>query len=91
MLKRLEPNLDPSTLHNIGLFAMNAGIKFNSECRNKMNQMYERLKIQANIRRLIDEYGLDTALELYRKAIEREMRYVDLQIELKTKDNSAPS
>jgi hypothetical protein len=45
-----------------------------------MNQMYERLKIQANIRRLVDEYGLDTALELYQKAIEKEMRYVDCQV-----------
>jgi hypothetical protein len=51
-----------------------------------MNQMYERLKIQANIRRLVDEYGLDTALELYRTAIEKEMRHVDCQVELKTKD-----
>jgi hypothetical protein len=45
-----------------------------------VNQMYERLKIQANIRRLVDLYGLDTALELYQKAIEKEMRYVDRQV-----------
>jgi hypothetical protein len=51
-----------------------------------MNQMYERLKIQANIRRLVDEYGLDQALELYRTAIEKEMKHVDCQVELKTKD-----
>ena len=47
-----------------------------------MNQMYERLKIQANIRRLVDEYGLDTTLELYRKAIEKEMKYVDYTISI---------
>jgi N-methylhydantoinase B/oxoprolinase/acetone carboxylase alpha subunit len=47
-----------------------------------MNATFERLKIQANIRRLIDEYGLDTALELYRTAIEKEMRYVDYQISI---------
>ena len=51
-----------------------------------MNKTFERLKIQANIRRLIDTYGLDEALELYRTAIEKEMRYVDCQVELKTKD-----
>jgi hypothetical protein len=45
-----------------------------------MNATFERLKIQANIRRLIDLYGLDTALELYRTAIEKEMRYVDHKI-----------
>ena len=50
-----------------------------------MNQMYERLKIQANIRRLIDEYGLDTALELYKKAIEKEMKYVDYTITISSK------
>lgn len=49
----------------------------------QMNKTFERLKIQANIRRLIDEYGLDTALELYQQAIEKEMRYVDYQITLK--------
>ena len=48
-----------------------------------MNATFERLKIQANIRRLIDTYGLDGALELYRKAIEKEMKYVDYQITLK--------
>lgn len=53
-----------------------------------MNQTFERLKIQANIRRLIDTYGLDTALELYRTAIEREMRYQDLQIEIRQKATS---
>ena len=51
-----------------------------------MNQMYERLKIQANIRRLIDEYGLDTALELYRTALERE-----LSRQQREQDNSVPS
>ena len=50
-----------------------------------MNQMYERLKIQANIRRLVDEYGLDQALELYRKAIEKEMKYVDHKITIDSK------
>lgn len=49
-----------------------------------MNQTFERLKIQANIRRLVDTYGLDTALELYRQAIEKEMRYVDHQIDIST-------
>lgn len=47
-----------------------------------MNQTFERLKIQANIRRLIDTYGLDLALELYRTAIERELRRQDLQKQL---------
>ena len=51
-----------------------------------MNQMYERLKIQANIRRLVDEYGLDTALELYRTALERE-----LNRQQREQDNSVPS
>lgn len=55
----------------------------------QMNRTFERLRIQANIRRLIDEYGLDAALELYQQAIEKEMRYVDHQITLKhsTTDN----
>lgn len=48
-----------------------------------MNKTFERLRIQANIRRLIDTYGLDEALELYRQAIEKEMRYVDSQIDIK--------
>lgn len=48
-----------------------------------MNKTFERLKIQANIRRLIDAYGLDITLELYRQAIEKEMRYVDHQISIK--------
>lgn len=51
-----------------------------------MNKTFERLKIQANIRRLIDEYGLDLTLELYRQAIEREMKYVDYQISVKHSD-----
>ena len=51
-----------------------------------MNQTFERLRIQANLRRLTETYGLDGALELYRTAIEKEMRYVDCQVELKTKD-----
>jgi hypothetical protein len=50
-----------------------------------MNATFERLKIQANIRRLIDEYGLDQALELYRTAIEKEMRYVDYTITISSK------
>ncbi len=54
----------------------------------KMNKTFERLRIQANIRRLIDTYGLDLALELYRTAIEREMRYQDLQIEIRQKATS---
>lgn len=49
----------------------------------QMNKTFERLRIQANIRRLIDTYGLDAALELYRQAIEKEMRYVDSQIDIK--------
>lgn len=53
-----------------------------------MNQTFERLKIQANIRRLIDTYGLDQALELYRTAIEREMRRQDSQLEICQKATS---
>jgi hypothetical protein len=48
-----------------------------------MNPMFERLKIQANIRRLIDTYGMDEALELYRTALERELRRVELEQLLK--------
>jgi hypothetical protein len=47
-----------------------------------MNATFERLRIQANIRRLVDTYGLDTALELYRTAIEKEMKHVDYQISI---------
>jgi hypothetical protein len=53
------------------------------------NPMYERLKIQANIRRLVDEYGLDQALELYRTAIEKEMKYVDYQITISSKHTNS--
>ena len=51
-----------------------------------MNAMFERLKIQANIRRLIDTYGMDGALELYITALERE-----LNRQQREKDNSVPS
>jgi hypothetical protein len=51
-----------------------------------MNLMFERLKIQANIRRLTETYGEDTALELYRTALERE-----LNRQQREKDNSVPS
>ena len=54
-----------------------------------MNRTFERLRIQANIRRLIDDYGLDTALELYRTALEREFSRVER--EQLVKDNSVPS
>ena len=54
-----------------------------------MNAMFERLKIQANIRRLIDTYGMDEALELYRTALEREFGRAERQ-QLQ-KDNSVPS
>lgn len=54
-----------------------------------MNQTFERLKIQANIRRLVDTYGLDTALELYRQAIEKEMKHVDHEISIDSKHTNA--
>ena len=39
-----------------------------------MNQMFERLKIQANIRRLIDELGVESAMALFDQAVERELK-----------------
>jgi hypothetical protein len=51
--------------------------------------MFERLRIQANIRRLIDNYGMDTALELYRTALEREFSRAERRE--REKDNSVPS
>jgi hypothetical protein len=51
-----------------------------------MNLMFERLRIQANLRRLTETYGRDTALELYRTALQRE-----LDRQQREKDNSAPS
>jgi hypothetical protein len=51
-----------------------------------MNRTFERLRIQANLRRLTETYGEDTALELYRTALQRE-----LDRQQREKDNSVPS
>jgi hypothetical protein len=51
-----------------------------------MNQTFERLRIQANLRRLTETYGQDTALELYKTALERE-----LSRQQREQDNSVPS
>ena len=51
-----------------------------------MNMTFERLRIQANLRRLTETYGRDTALELYRTALERELNRIERE-----QDNSAPS
>lgn len=54
-----------------------------------MNLLFERLKLQANLRRLTETYGQDTALELYRTALQRELNRIDReQLE---KDHSQPS
>lgn len=65
------------------VWAMTFWMTFAQNQVTQMNKTFERLKIQANIRRLIDTYGLDEALELYRQAIEKEMRYVDRQITIR--------
>jgi hypothetical protein len=39
-----------------------------------MNLLFERLKIQANLRRLIDELGAEPAIRLFDQAIERELK-----------------
>jgi hypothetical protein len=51
-----------------------------------MNLMFERLRIQANLRRLTETYGLDATLELYRTALERELQRIERE-----QDNSVPS
>lgn len=39
-----------------------------------MNLLFERLKIQAHLRRLIDELGAEQAVRLFDQAVERELR-----------------
>ena len=39
-----------------------------------MNLLFERLKIQANLRRLIDELGYEQAVRLFDQALERELK-----------------
>lgn len=39
-----------------------------------MNLLFERLKIQANLRRLIDELGAESAVQLFDQAVERELK-----------------
>lgn len=51
-----------------------------------MNHTFERLRIQANFRRLTETYGENTALELYRTALERELARIKQQ-----NNNSVPS
>ena len=39
-----------------------------------MNRTFERLRLQAQLRRLIDQYGSDTALRIIEQAVERELK-----------------
>lgn len=39
-----------------------------------MNLLFERLRIQANLRRLIDELGAESAVRLFDQAVERELK-----------------
>ncbi len=47
-----------------------------------MNQLFERLSLQGHLRRIIDQYGETQGLAIIRQALERELRYQDLQKEL---------
>lgn len=40
-----------------------------------MNTLFERLRLQAQLRRLIDQYGSDTALKIIEQAVKRELQH----------------
>lgn len=42
-----------------------------------MNQLFERLSLQGHFKRVIEQYGQDTALDLIQSALEREFKYLD--------------
>lgn len=46
-----------------------------------MNQLYDRLRLQAQLRQIIDNYGQDQAIKIIEQALKRELNRTQQAIE----------